>query len=271
MKSCQLKLKKLTDYQVHRWAARGKKNFECVVCGLKHGTQNAMYLHMLWKHPETKFVRCKLCSTYIDAAIGLPAHFDECHSGEISTSLKSKVLKCKFCEKIFEGQRRKYLRSKHTATFHSDVAVRCAAFNCCRYKLWFYILVIVLLKTINYCLQVFPDSGGHGEARQWESWRCFDQGKSVLHFLRSDLSRKTNVENACHSEAQTGSSFLSSKSLRQTFQNNCRDAKACKGGSRKWSKWGNDTVYYLWQEDFIIKVIKNYELQIKCSAKKIYK
>lgn len=151
MKSCQLKLKKLTEYQVHHLTARGKKNFECVVCGSRHGTQNAMYLHMLWKHPETKFVRCKLCSTYIDAAIGLPAHFDECHSGEISTSLKSKVLKCKFCEKIFEGQARKYLRSKHTATFHSDVAVRCASFNCCRYKLWFYISYSLLKSQINFC------------------------------------------------------------------------------------------------------------------------
>jgi transcription elongation factor Elf1 len=131
IKPCELKIKKLTDYQVHRWTA-GKKNFKCMVCGQMHGTHNAMYLHLIWKHPEKKFVWCRLCNKYIDAPKGLEAHLDKCHSEEISTSLKSKVLKCQFCKKIFTGQNRKYARSVHIKNAHSDIAVRCAAFNCCR-------------------------------------------------------------------------------------------------------------------------------------------
>jgi hypothetical protein len=133
MKPCELKIKKLTDYQVHRWTA-GKKNFKCMVCGQMHGTHNALYLHVLWKHPEKKLIKCRLCPEFIDASKGLEAHIDECHSGEISTSLKTKILKCQFCEKIFPGQHRKYHCSQHIKKAHSDVAVRCAAFLCCRYK-----------------------------------------------------------------------------------------------------------------------------------------
>jgi hypothetical protein len=131
MKPCELRIKKLTDYQIHRWTDR-KNNFACVVCGLKHQTHNAMYLHIFWKHPEKKFVWCKLCRKYIDKVIGLEAHFDECHQGEISTSLKSKVLQCQFCKKIFRGQTRKYLRNQHMKNLHSEIAVRCVAFNCSR-------------------------------------------------------------------------------------------------------------------------------------------
>ena len=131
IKPCELKIKKLTDFQIHQWTDGGKK-FKCLVCGLMHGTLNAMYLHMLWKHPEKKFFWCRLCRKYIDAP--KEAHFDECHSEEISTSLKSKLLKCQFCEKIFAGQNRKYGRSQHIKKAHSDIAVRCAAFSCCRYK-----------------------------------------------------------------------------------------------------------------------------------------
>jgi transcription elongation factor Elf1 len=132
IKPCELKLKKVTDFQIHHWTEAGKKNFKCVVCGLKYGTYNAMYLHIIVKHPEKKFVKCKLCDVYIDAEIGRHAHFDEFHKGEISTSLKTNALKCQFCEKIFIGRSRKYQRSQHIKNNHSDIAVRCAAFNCCR-------------------------------------------------------------------------------------------------------------------------------------------
>lgn len=128
---CEVKLKRLTDFQIHRWTAR-KNSFKCLVCGQLHGTHNAMYLHILWKHPDRKFDNCRLCNTYIDAAIGLQAHLNECHKGEISTSLKSIVLKCQFCKNIFQGPNRKYNRSQHIKRVHLDVAVRCAAFNCCR-------------------------------------------------------------------------------------------------------------------------------------------
>jgi hypothetical protein len=126
-------LKKLTYFQIHRWTA-GKKSFKCMVCGKMHGTHNALYLHMLWKHPEKNITKCRLCNKYVEAPNGLEAHFDECHSGEISTSLKTKILKCQFCEKIFLGRKRKILRSEHTRRYHSDTAVRCAALKCCRFE-----------------------------------------------------------------------------------------------------------------------------------------
>jgi transcription elongation factor Elf1 len=132
IKPCEMKIKKLTKFQIHRWTEVGKKNFKCLVCGLLHHTDNAMYLHMLWKHPEKKFIKCRLCKKYIDSAIGKQVHFDECHKGEISTSLKTKVLKCQLCDKIFIGQGRKYQRSQHLKANHSDTAVRCAWFSCCR-------------------------------------------------------------------------------------------------------------------------------------------
>lgn len=127
----RVEAKKLTDFQIHHWTA-GKKTFKCLVCGKMYGTQNAMYLHMLLKHPEKKFNICRLCNKYIDAEIGMQAHLDEVHSEEISTSLKTNVLKCYFCEKIFIGQSRKYQRSQHIKNLHSSIAVRCASFNCCR-------------------------------------------------------------------------------------------------------------------------------------------
>jgi hypothetical protein len=131
MKPCEINVKKLTDYQIHR-STDSAKNFKCFVCGQMHGTHNAMYLHILWKHPEKKFIKCRLCNKYADAKIGLQAHLDECHKGEISTSLKSKVLKCQFCKKLFTGQGRKYQRSEHLKKIHPNSAVRCAWFNCCR-------------------------------------------------------------------------------------------------------------------------------------------
>jgi hypothetical protein len=99
-----------------------------------------MYLHMLCGHPEKRFNICRLCSKYIDAAIGMQAHLDEVHGEEISTSLKTSVLKCQFCEKLFRGAHRKYNRSQHIKNSHSDKAVRCAWFNCCRY---------IIFKTTN--------------------------------------------------------------------------------------------------------------------------
>jgi transcription elongation factor Elf1 len=132
IKPCELKIKKMTIFQIHRWTEAGKKNFKCLVCGLMHSTQNAMYLHTLWKHPEKKFLKCKLCHMYIDATIGQQVHFDEFHKGEISTSLKTRVLKCQICDKIFTGEGRKYSRSQHLKEDHADTAVRCAWFNCCR-------------------------------------------------------------------------------------------------------------------------------------------
>jgi hypothetical protein len=133
IKPCELKLFKLTNFQINRWTAGEKKNFACIVCGLMYGTKNAMYLHVLWKHPDRKFKICRLCDKYIDAVIGMQAHLDEVHGEEISTSLKASVLKCQFCTKFFIGQSRKYCRSQHIRHSHSDIAVRCAWIGCCRY------------------------------------------------------------------------------------------------------------------------------------------
>jgi hypothetical protein len=132
IKPCETRLQKLTEKQLQRWDATVNP-FSCLVCGKKHGTYNALYLHLYWKHPDKKLIKCRLCNKYIITSKGgIQTHLDEFHRGEMSTSLKSSALKCQFCEKLFTGQHRKYLRSHHLKNDHSDVAIRCALFNCCR-------------------------------------------------------------------------------------------------------------------------------------------
>jgi len=132
-----MRLKKLTDFQIQSWDGTVIKPFTCLVCGKKHGTHNAVNLHILTKHPDKSQIKCQLCNKYIITARtnGMKTHLDEFHKGEISTSLKSSALKCQFCEKVFTGatvQSRKYQRSRHLKENHSDIAIRCAWFGCCR-------------------------------------------------------------------------------------------------------------------------------------------
>lgn len=86
IKPCEMRLQKLTSYQLHIHDV-AVKIYKCLVCGKKHSTHNAMYLHTLSKHPEKKLLKCKLCKKYIniDSAMGLQAHLEEFHSKEIST------------------------------------------------------------------------------------------------------------------------------------------------------------------------------------------
>lgn len=106
-----------------------------MVCGSRHGTHNAMYLHILWKHPEKKIRKCRLCKKHVECAVkGFRAHFEECHSEE--------VLKCEFCEKIFVGSSRLIYMSQHMKKDHSGVAFRCAWNSCCRYIVYFQVSMI---------------------------------------------------------------------------------------------------------------------------------